>query len=203
LSVAGLASTEAQVFSSNAVGYVTTSISGTGFDVFSNPLVAADNSLDALLNSSTSTPDLPLFTTVYKWNGAGYDLSSYIGDAWDTPLTLEPGEGAFIFTGGTDLSVTFVGEVRTGDVSQDLVAGFNFVASVVPQTGDLATLELEDDLGLFDTVFKWNGSGYDLSAYLGDGAWDTGASPTVDEVGTPFFIQVGADTSWTRTFNIN
>jgi hypothetical protein len=119
---------------------------------------------------------------------------------------MEPGEGAFILIDGTSIDVTFVGEVPTGDVSQTLVAGFNLVASVVPQAGDLAALELEDDLTAFDaTVYGWNTAtqAYEPAQFLGaDIGWDTGASPSF-EVGESFFINVGSETTWTRTFNIN
>jgi hypothetical protein len=196
LSVAGLASSQAQVFSSNAVGYVNLTVQGGAFSMIANPLDAADNTVAGLLS------DAPNGTQVLKWNGAGFDNSILAFGTWSDPaMTLNPGEGFFIQPGGTaEVTLTFVGEVLQGSLSNDLASGFSMVGSQVPQAGTATELDLTDDLANGSQILQWNGSGYD-SSILAFGAWSP-ADPSI-AVGEGFFVNTGTATSWQRDFSIN
>src|SRR5687767_2502685 len=108
LCAAGAATSMAQVYSVNMVGYINQPIPA-GFSMVANQLNASpDNKVTTLL------PAPPNNTAVYKFNKAsgGYDTLQFLG-AWegdDLDMTLNPGEGAFVFAPSA-FSTTFVGEV--------------------------------------------------------------------------------------------
>src|SRR5256712_14189141 len=111
LSAAGVASSLAQVYSVNAVGYVNVVIP-PGFSLIANPL---DN------KNGNKVPDLfpsvPNGTTIYKFDDASkLFVANNFFFAWNIPtMTLVPGEGVFIYNGtSTPATNTFVGEVMQG-----------------------------------------------------------------------------------------
>jgi hypothetical protein len=197
LSVAGLASSHAQVFSSNAVGYVNMTVPASTFTAITNPLDAVPNADDTLgdLFPAGTVPD---GTVIFKWNGAGYTSNAYDFGAWVDPnMTLNPGEGLFIAC-PAETTITFVGEVMQGTLSTQYASGYTMLGSQVPQAG-LVT----DDLGLAvadgTQILQWNGTGY-VSSNFDFGAWDS--QPTIG-VGEAFFIGAPAAGSWDRDFSIN
>jgi hypothetical protein len=199
LSAAGVASSLAQVFSVNAVGYVNKVIP-VGFTMISNPLDTSNNTLSALI------PAPPLFSSFYKWTGTGFDIATFGPGGWDLPaITLNPGEGGFINT-DTAFTNTFVGEVKQGGpgtpnatLSNPIPIGFSIRGSMVPQAANIEALGLTN-LSLFDSIYKWNGTTYTIYT-LGVAGWDPGI-PTV-EVAESLFINTSAAVNWTRNFNVN
>ena len=84
IGAAGLASASADVFSVNAVGFVNIT-APDGFSMIANPLDnKAGNDLNHVL------PSVPIGTTIFKFNGVGYDQSTFIAD-WTPNLSLSPG----------------------------------------------------------------------------------------------------------------
>jgi len=206
----GLATSMAQVYSVNVVGYVNVTIP-TGYSIIANPLVATpDNTIASVMHP-------PQALVVYSYNNSSSSYSSAIYDpdpvygGWNAALDCSPGIGLFVFNSGAPFTMTFVGDVKTGNnLSVPLYNGFNLVSSIVPQAGKLQT-----DLGYVpsapptgDVVYKYNNAttSYDSSIFDPDpvyGGWDV--EPTLD-VGQGCFIkrgQVGAGQSWTRSFTIN
>src|SRR6266513_2058939 len=93
LSAAGVASSLAQVYSVNAVGYVNVTLTA-GLNLICNPLkVTAGNDLTHALPLA----DADVRTTVYTYNGT-FQNSTWLGTAvgWTTNLTIAPGQGFFI-----------------------------------------------------------------------------------------------------------
>jgi len=194
------------VFSANTVGFVNKTIP-SGFSMVANPVVAADNSIEALF------ADLPAFSRVYKFVplDSTYSIltklsTGWVGDAAGT--TLVPGEGVFVFNNGSDLTITFTGEVAQGGASNITIGrGFSIISSVVAQGGLLQT-----DLGFpaenLDRVYKFNSSdsSYSISTFLsGTGTW-IGGEPAV-EIGEAFFVNKQSATEdgtvWNRNFDPN
>jgi hypothetical protein len=136
LGAVGLTSSTAQqVFSVNAVGFVNVVVP-PGFSMVANPLNAATNTVPALF---AGVPD---GTTVYKFDGTSFLVNTLDLGEWGIPAqTLVPGEGAFIRNPGTaPFTVTFVGEVMQGSLSNPLPAGFSIKSSQVPQSAAVATV---------------------------------------------------------------
>jgi hypothetical protein len=197
LGVAGIVAASAQVYSVNVVGYINVAVP-PGFSMIANQLDnSGNNTLAALL------PTVPEGTTIYKFRPAmgDYDISGFEFGEWSQAgMTLNPGEGAFIFNPGTAaFNALFVGEVKQGALSTPLVAGFQIVASQVPQTG-----ALDADLGFpaaeGDIVYQFNNATGDYK--IGGfefGEWSVVPTPAVGEA---FFVNKAAGTSWTRNFTV-
>jgi hypothetical protein len=192
---AGLLAASAQVYSVNSVGYINLVIP-PGFSLIANQLNGANNTVGALM------PSLPIGTTLYKWNGTGYDINNFSFAGWGNPaMTLNPGEGAFIKnTSGANINVTLVGEVPQGAASNiNVAAGFSIVSSTVPQSGALdAVLGFPAALG--DSFYLWNGTTYDIYNYSFAGF---GGNPPVPDVGEAFFVKKQNAAPWNRDFNVN
>jgi len=196
LGVATAATTMAQVYSINAVGYVNLDFV-KGWNLVNNPLDnQQDNTVATLFGDA-----LPIGATIYKWTGTTYDSAVYFGVWAPADLALNPGEGAFVFmpTDGPDkVTVTFVGEVQQGaDSNMQVGKDFALVGSKVPQAGKITT-DLKFPVEVGDTVYTWGAAGYDTYTYLG--FW-------VDEpsiaVGQGFWSFKGAAMAWDRNFDVN
>jgi len=196
VAVAGISASQAQVYSVNAVGYVNT-ICTNGFTMVANPLNTTNNTLVALL------PAPPEFTTIYKWDAVAqnFDISTFFFGSWDKPATtLNPGEGAFVST-DTKFTITWVGDVLQGNLTNGVPLNYSILASKVPQQGSLTALAFPTP-SEFDTLYKWNTGtqNYDIYTYF-FGSWSP--SEPVVGVAESFFYSANATLSWTRTFNVN
>jgi hypothetical protein len=172
----------------------------------SNPLKAADNTIDKLFAG------VPVGTTVYKYTpGTGYtigtfdDLDNSFGAIGKTELL--PGQGVFVKNpGATPLTITFVGEVMQGDVSQQMVAGLSMVSSKVPQAGTPTDLSFPtkaaQGLSAGDQVYKFQTNQTYLIATFDDldDNWD---KPLTFDVGEAVFVKLGKPVNWTRNFSVN
>jgi hypothetical protein len=211
LVAAGAVTASAQVYSVNAVGYVQETLM-PGFNLVANPLDASNNGGNVVSNLFTSVPD---GTTVYTYDPStsAYSISTYssggpFGAGWSTPdMTVAPGGGAFVYVPGTDnVTVTFVGEVEQGQLSNPLPQGFAIASSMVPQAGAVST-----DLGYpaadGDTIYTFDAStqGYSVYTYSSGGPFGAGWSPSEPQmtVGQAFWSLKAAAADWTRNFTVN
>jgi hypothetical protein len=199
LGAAGLATSMAQVYSVNAVGYVNLTVN-PGFNMYCNPLVQADTTVAALL------PNPPHLTSVYKLTPTGFAQSTYDTDlgGWDDPaMTMDLGGGFFLYNNGAlPFTVTFVGEVAQGTLVNNIpTAGFSMRSSKVPQTG-LLTQDLGYVPNQLDSVYTFaNPGGFSQSTYDTDlGGWDL--EPTI-AVGQAFYLNAIGPNNWVRVFSVN
>jgi hypothetical protein len=203
LSAAGIASSMAQVYSVNLVGYINKSLP-QGFYLMANQLNnGSGNKVTELL------PNPPDGTFVYKFNGSGYTSIAFFDGAWegsDLNMTAAPGEGAYIKS-PTAHTVTFVGEVvLTSDVT--ISNGYSIASSVIPQSAPLDQLGFPAVEGDFLYFYNNTSGGYNSAAFF-DGAWEGTGYPgapgaPVPDIAQSFFIKhSGAATHWTRTFTVN
>jgi hypothetical protein len=206
LSAAGIVSSMAQagaVYSVNAVGYVNTTLK-PGYNLVSNPLIAADNKISTLFTG------VPNQTQVYKFNGTGFTTATYstILGGWNPPAaadqTVVPGEGVFVRNPtAADITVTFVGEVPQGPASNTTIpAGLSIKSSTVPQSGTAAELGFpaanQDQIYQFNPVTqKYSTSTY--STILG--GWNP-ALGTLN-VGEAIFVRKNVAAAWDRNFSVN
>lgn len=197
--VAGTALTASAqtVYSVNAVGYVNLAIP-QGWSMIANPLVAATNTLAALM------PSVPEDTVIYKWTGTSFQISIFSFGEWDNPnITLVPGEACFI-NATAAFTNTFVGEVMqspntTTPMTNSFPVGFSMRSSQVPQEGTATALGFvppEDT-----AVYQYdNAQGKWKIGIFSFGEWDT--VPTF-KVGEGFWIQAATAGQWTRIFTVN
>jgi hypothetical protein len=102
-------------------------------------------------------------------------------------------------SGASDFTVTFVGNVSQGSLTNSLVSGFNMVASQVPQSG-LVQTDLELPIANGDQVFRYDGTSF--TSYSSTIFGWTPSEPTV-EVAEGFFVKKNAPANWTRNFSVN
>jgi hypothetical protein len=202
---AGIATSSAQVFSVNAVGYVNKEIPGNGFAMVANPLKAATNTINALF---TGVP--PGFQVyIFQKQGQAFDVGAFddleggfvpasVGNA-----ELLPGQGVFVKNPTAQaITITFVGEVMQGHLTTDLVPGLQIVSSQVPQAGTATELGLTGALG--DQIYQFNTATqqYDVSSY---DDLENSFLPALKPlgVGEAFFLRKAAAGQWVRDFNVN
>jgi hypothetical protein len=214
IGAAGAATSMAQVFSVNAVGYVNKTIPANGFAMISNPLKAATNTIDALFTG------VPAGTQVYIYTpGKGYDVGTFDdldGSFGPTvgKMTLMPGQGVFVKNPtGNPLTITFVGEVPQGTLNTAMVAGLQMVSSQVPQAGTPNDLGFPntaaEGLTPGDQVYKFvvsdsnpaNNQKYLVATY--DDLADDWDKPITFDVGEAVFVKLAKAVTWTRQFNVN
>jgi hypothetical protein len=194
LSAAGVASSMAQVYSVNVVGYTTATLNA-GFSMISNPLSNGDNTLNSVLTNGVAFGD-----TIYFFNPAtgGFVSSRFLGSAWTPNHDFSPGVGAF-YSAGAARTVTFVGAFNVGaQTGVALNAGFQIVGSQLPVSGALNSAAVGFPAASGDTVYIYNGTGYTSSRFLGT-AWVPSA-PTVN-VGQSFWLnRTGAAGTWAQSY---
>jgi hypothetical protein len=214
LTAAGVATSMAQVYSVNMVGYINVTIPA-GFSMLANHL---NNSPDNLV--ITLLPSPPEGTRIFKFNPVNdtYDQILFLGGVYegDMPesMTLGPGEGVFIDP-PSSFTHTFVGEVQLQS-TVNLLVGPNMVSSVLPQSLPLDGLANDGNatppagLGFVpaegDRVFKFKPSNdtYDQDLFLG-GVWegDSGGAAPVPGISEAFWIDSSATASYPRSWSRN
>jgi len=201
LCAAGIATSKAQaVYSVNAVGYVNTSLVA-GYNLISNPL---DNKATDGNQVKNLFASLPAGGQIFVFDGTKYALASvdeFSGEVTGDAATkvIAPGNGVFVHVDGP-ATLTFVGEVPAGNLSNPVPKGFSIKASQVPQAGKVSTdLGFPADEG--DQVFIYNPTtGKYRTSNYSFGAWDT--EPTLD-VGQAAFFRVDNAHDWKRSFDIS
>ena len=204
LCAAGAATSMAQVYSVNMVGYINQAIP-QGFSMIANQLNnSPDNRIITLLPATEGT-------RIYKFNPAngGFTFMQVVDGVWEPDsvaqtLTLNPGEGTYIFAPAA-FTQTFVGEVALTS-TVNLPAGFSMVSSALPQSLPLngaPPAGLGAPVGEGDRVYQFNPAtgGFIFNQFV-DGAWDDG-TPPVPAIGESFYyFNAGAAKGWSRTFSV-
>jgi hypothetical protein len=124
-------------------------------------------------------------------------------------MEIGPGAGFYLYNSGPSaFTLTFVGDVATGDLSQNTYAGFNQLGSMVPQEGLLQTDLNYQPAGTLERVYAWQpkpATGvprYFQFNWLGpvDG-WDP-EEPIIGVGQSVFIYRTTGASAWTRTFNV-
>lgn len=194
LSVAGVMTSQAAVYSVNAVGYVNRTLE-PGYNLISNPLNSGNNTIGNLFK------DLPDGTQVFKFTGSGFrsatkDVTYEPADV--AALTANPGEGVFVRVNARE-TVTFVGEVPQGSLSIDVPQGLSIRSSLTPQGGAAAIEGFPAQDG--DQIFQYDNVTKAYRSSTFDAGWQPDLRPLV--VGEAFFVRKGAAGTWSRNFSVN
>jgi hypothetical protein len=199
LSAGVTASVAQSVYSVNAVGYVNLNLPAD-FSLISNPLNGTNNNL------STVLPVVPDGSQLLTWDAANQrfnDANVYIGGlGWIPDAPLSPGVGAFLFLPSAS-TVTFVGEVPQGNLTNTVPANFGLLAHMVPQAIGLEAANLVGADG--DQVLFWDRANQrfeDAYVFIGGLGW-LPSDPVPDVAEGFFYFNAGASRSWGRTFSVN
>lgn len=216
LGAAGIATSMAQVYSVNAVGYVNVAITNKSaasstYAILSNPLNGTNN------NINTVMPTAPADTLAFFFRGtpAGFNTTETYIDAstgWlPGTTTVNPGEGFFLAlpagVPGSVTTLTFVGEVPQGNLTNSLAAGYSLAASIVPQAGGITSVlglsspNPDDLVFLFDRATQ---SYVDAATYIDPVVGWLPSEPSPGVAEGFFYLNTGASSlNWGRTFNVN
>jgi hypothetical protein len=210
LSAAGIATSMAQVYSVNAVGYVNVQLV-PGFTLVANPLDnKSGNSIQNLFGTGIQGT-IPGGTTVYYFENGNFGVATYddldqaFGPADAASRNVLVGEGVFVRNPGTTaLTCTFVGEVPQGNLTTPLPSGYSIKGSPVPQEGTASDLGLQGAPG--DTIYQFDPAtqNYRTPSTFDelDNTWVPALTPL--KVGEAFFFRnAGAAKNWTRTFSVS
>lgn len=200
LGLVGVAGLSAQsVYSVNAVGYVNKSLLAN-FNLISNPLNGTNNNLSTIL------PVLPDGAQILTWNAGSQsfnDASVYFdGFGWVPDSSLPPGQGAFLFMPSA-ATVTFVGEVPQGNLTNAIPSNFSLISHIVPQQIGLAAAGLPSTDG--DQVLRWNAGTQqfaDADVFFDGFGW-VPSDPTPLVAEGFFYFNTGSLRQWGRTFSVN
>jgi len=211
LSAAGVATSMAQVFSVNAVGYVNVTLAPK-FNLVANPLRASNNTIAELFKNIEG--GVPNGLQVYKFNGAaGFktatfdDLDNAFGPADAAAQTVLPGEGVFVNNPTTgNLKLTFVGEVEQGNLVNQLPVGLSIKSSMVPQDGPLFADPSAGGLGFKgvagDQVFQFNTATQSYTTSTFDDLDNKFDKDITLKAGEAFFLRKETAGTWTRQFTV-
>jgi hypothetical protein len=205
--VAGVISSEAQVYSANIVGYANVVCAGaSGYTLVANPLDDGNgNQLTNIIGG------LPNKSQVITWNGTAYNTAiNKSGGNWGGSVALPPGTGFFVKNGiasSPSFTNTFVGTVGAvglaggSTMTNTLAAGYNLVGSQVAFAGDATTdpnINLGTTLANKSQMIDWNSGTqlFDTAVNKSGGAW---GSPFNITVGQGFFINNKVGTNWVQT----
>lgn len=211
LSAAGVATSMAQVYSVNAVGYVNVTLS-SGFSLIANPLNGSpDNKLSSIWPVASDG------TKVYLFNNPGgfqnaitffVDPDDPNNKFWDQPDQLiPPGRGMFVSSPAPQ-SQTFVGEVPQGPaLNVNVPVGANLISSIVPQQALITTvMGFPGSDG--DKFYAFTGGAYENAKTFfvdpddpNNKFWDNEPNPPV--ASGFFLIRATAGMNWTRSFSVN
>ena len=202
--VAGLVSSNAQVYSANVVGYANVPLAAAGgYTLLSNPFDDGNGN-----QSSNLLSTLPNKSQVITWNGTGYNTAiGKSAGAWGGSVALPPGTGFFVKTpAGTPLTNTFVGSVivLVGASGTNAVAtGYNLVGSEIPYAADATTdtnINLGATLANKSQMIDWNSGAQDFDTAVGKSAGSWGSSFPIS-VGEGFFVKTPSAANWVETLN--
>jgi len=203
--VAGIASSNAQVYSANVVGYAQVVLNG-GFNLIANPF---DDGNGNHLTNLVTIP-LPAKSSVTTWNPGLQGYNGAIvgsGGTWGADTVLPPGVGFFLKNGTVSsplITNTFVGTVVapvSTSITNSLGANFTLVGAQIPYA--TANLFTDTNVNLVNSglagkssVTTWN---VGLQGYNGAVTFASG-SPTPLAVGQGFFIKnIQTPTNWVET----
>jgi hypothetical protein len=199
---AGIATSKAQVYSVNAVGYVNTPLI-KGFNMISNPLhnTATDGDTIGKLFATA-----PLGSVIYYFDPATAKYVSAQVDEFSGEVTgpaasivLAPGNGVFVGSPAAG-TITFVGEVPQGTLSNPIPKGFSIKASQVPQAGTVSALGFTAPVD-GTVIYNFDESTQTYKSFTYEfGAWSS--EPSL-QVGEAVFISSPSATTWARNFSVN
>jgi hypothetical protein len=219
LGALGSVSVHAQnVYSLNAVGYINVTLD-PGYNIVSCPLWATDgngaidNTITNLLGPNTNGQFKKW--QIYGWNpvAAAFIPDSGTPSGWADggTNTINPGQAVWIENpSNITVTVTFVGTVPTGTLTNPIYPGYNLISTIVPASGDIITNSImnftntptkKDQIYTYNPLATPNYTGY--SAAGNPATWSS--DPILPSVGSGFWYesQSTATNNWVENYSVN
>jgi len=198
---------QTNVYSLNAVGYITVTLPAASYTMLTDPLVETpDNTLNTVLPNTAGAYKK---AKVYFFSGGSFGAPiSGLATSWSDGGgdVLAPGHAVFFYNStATAMTATFVGQVPTGSLTNTLTPGYNLVSSIVPAQGDLVTNPItllpatkKDFVYTYDPT-----AGYSAKESFSAAGWS--AHPTLNQTGYGFYFfnNQATNENWVENFTIN
>jgi len=201
--VAGIVTSEAQVYSANVVGYVNVTLPGNGGTVLiANPFDDGNgNQLTNILTSALPGATLGNGSKVFYYSGGSLNGINKGPSAWASSISLPPGTGFYVQNGkagnnSPTLTNTFVGSVIVlagNSVTNDIPAGYSLQGSTIPFAGNITIA------GTSGGDPNLNYSGPLPGGSLGTGSQILGVDPNTY---SPFSVSKPASGNWGVTVGL-
>lgn len=198
---------QSNVYSLNIVGYVNVGVTNGKLALLSNPLKPSNGNYNITNTVKLQDPGSD-GTTLFQWNQGtsswvAYDWFDGFGWFPDAPQNL--GQGFFLKPTLTQ-TLTFVGEVQTGNSTNAISGTLSLLGSKVPVAGREPGGAVGHD---GDTIFAWNSGGNSWVAYDyfdGFGWFDNDApaetnGPSLKVADAFFYKNTGGSLQWIKTLN--
>jgi hypothetical protein len=169
---------------------------GPGLSVFTSPFADSD------LTVESQVPNPPDGASLFRVDGNGFAANNFL-DGWSDPeMLLAPGQGWFFSNPASiPFTLTLVGTVFEGMLTNHLQAGYSLCASLVPQAGLLSS-QLGFPLTPGSQVFVWDSLAQNYSRYDSiDYGWDP-QEPSI-QIARAFWVNEPDDQDWIREFSAN
>jgi hypothetical protein len=188
-------------FSQNAVGnYRQTVLSSPGYHMpFANQFDRGNNMVSQIFSNA------PNRTKIYKFLNASNCWTSALkvsDNLWIKDFLADPGIGLLIEAPGEFMAITY-GNVRNGWLTNSLLAGYNMVASQVPEYVNATDLPLQNGDKVYQYAYTFDGviteylyqNGQFFVDVYGSGDWQP-TDPPVFRFAESFMIYKTAPTNW-------
>jgi hypothetical protein len=196
--VAGVISSDAQVYSANIVGYVNVTMPANTLVLTSNPLDDGTNTANSIL------ANLPNKSAIQLWNGSGFTVLSKTTAGFAGNPSVPVGTGFFVKS-ASNYTNTFVGNVVPAPGGNQSTVNLPantlvLVGSTLPVSGTFNdvgtnTINLIATLPNKSALQVWNGTGFTVLSKTSAGF---SGSPTLS-VAQGFFLKSASATNWTET----
>jgi hypothetical protein len=171
----GVIASQAAVYSANVVGYVNLLVVSNGYTAINFPVDYDGSGTNNQVSLVIGT-NLPFNSVVQAWNGTGYVPNSYTKKSgWANPTAkYNPGQGVFIFNPSNAVTLTFVGTVLQGGLTNGYLtgAGYSLLGNQFPVAGGITTTYgYVPSFG--DVVQTWS-NGFTPNSYTKKSGWALG-----------------------------
>jgi hypothetical protein len=218
------------VYSLNAVGYINVTLY-PGFNMITVPLMTSpDNTVGTVLNNASGSltgchvyfwsPSSGYSEDTAKNVGSGFtDTTNVNGWSFNGTNVAGPGVGFWFQNNfSSNLTLTFVGTVPSGPITNTLVPGFNLVGSAVPMSGDIASntisaltnYNIGDDVYTYTTTNAIPYTKYSTAnppfGHTGyNNNWTAAGDPILANFGEGFWYQNNSatDVQWVENFSVS
>jgi hypothetical protein len=222
-----LATSQAQVYSANVVGYVNLNLTNGQYSIISPALDAdgtgTNNTIASVIGTNVPTGTLVyalnrgtgLFDTLqYKSSGHPAVTAWYLGTLADNTYPINPGQSVFILPTGNTI-VTEVGQVLQGSLTNQYVPAtggtFGLVASQIPLAGGVTSglnyvPTLGDTIYTYDPVLGYNTYVYKSSGHPAVIGWYVGSTllePQLSVGQGCWLLPISSGEMWTTNFTVH
>lgn len=206
LSVAGcLVANAAPVPSVNVVGYITTTNAANTWYMQGGPFAKIGEGANDVTIKDVLGTNIANGTVVYLWNGL-YVPENFSGGAWSPGTNLISRADGFWMRSTLGFNLTRVGEVPSDLYASNTVTvvapGLQILAYPYPVSVALTNMGFDAVAANGDTIYKWNGLGWDTVSFSG-GTWATNINELTISKQTTGFTIAGGTTSKTLTLDID